>query len=107
MFKGYALMATLPQTPSNRLCHSPSPVGVKGDATRKHDAGDTFITGCGVGPGTQTENPLECVKRITTVDDNPFSATQVCCGVTARESRQLLFRGCGSRLTVSKKRNGG
>lgn len=67
MFKGHALMVTLPQTHSNRLCHSPSPVRVKGDTTWKHDAGDTFITGWGAGPVTQKENPFQYTTHITTV----------------------------------------
>lgn len=46
MFKGHAVMVTLPQMFSNRLCHSLNPVRVKGDTTWTHDAGDTFITGC-------------------------------------------------------------
>lgn len=49
MFKGHALMVTLPQAHTNRLCQSPSSVRVKGDTTWKYDAGDTFITGCALG----------------------------------------------------------
>ena len=105
MFKGHALMVTLSQTLSNRECHSQSPVRVKGDTTWKHNAGDTFITGCGSGPVTQTENPFQSVKRITTVNILPHKFAVVL--QLAREGRQLLFRGYDLRLTVTKKRNGG
>lgn len=39
-------MVTLSQAPSNRLCHSPSSVRVKGYLTSRYDVGDVFITGC-------------------------------------------------------------
>lgn len=38
-------MVTLSEAPSNRLCHSPSSVGVIGEATLRYDMGDVFITG--------------------------------------------------------------
>lgn len=38
-------MVTLSEAPGNRLCHSPSSVGVKGGATSRYDVGDVFITG--------------------------------------------------------------
>lgn len=39
-------MVTLSEAPSNRLCHSPGSVGVKGDPTSRYDVGAVFITGC-------------------------------------------------------------
>ncbi|KAI9531095.1 hypothetical protein NQZ68_000589 [Dissostichus eleginoides] len=77
-------MVTLSQTLSNRECHSQSPVRVK---------------------VTQTENPFQYVKRITTVNILPHKFPVVL--QLAREGRQLLFRGYDLRLTVTKKRNGG
>lgn len=53
MFTGHALIVTLPPMLSNRLCHSKSPLRVKGDTTCTYDAGATFITGCRVGLGVQ------------------------------------------------------
>lgn len=38
-------MVTLSEAPGNRLCHSPSSDGVKGDVTSRDDVGDVFITG--------------------------------------------------------------
>lgn len=104
VFKGHAVMVTLPQTLSNRLCHSPSPVRVRGDTTWTHDAGDTFITGCALAQWPQTENPFQYMKRITSVSIL-FQQPKFCGRVTA--SGESSFRGCDLRLTVSQKRNGG
>lgn len=77
-------MVTLSQAPSNRLCHSPSSVRVKGDPTSRYDVGDPFITGC----APHLSQLLKQRSHFSTghlCHQFPTSfvpATRLCCGIS-------------------------
>lgn len=96
-------MVTLSQAPSNRLCHSPSSVRVKGDPTSRYDVGDAFINGCApqLKSVAETEKPFQH-RAHTSPTPNIFCSSNATLlwHFKIQERLQLLLLGCDLCLTV-------